>query len=134
VESDKHVNIIWENRTVDGFLKFFEDIDRFVLTYNQPIPYLFTHISENRKDIRAKMMSSRLQLKTYEMAQLYFAPRDLAHFISLLTGATRLKLYGLRQKFKERFEFQRSITSKVASSTFGRTSHPKVQETPSNRC
>ncbi len=134
VESDKHVNIIWENRTVDGFLKFFEDIDRFVLTYNQPIPYLFTHISENLQEIMAEMLyihkPQRYSSKNdvfkastqdiYEMAQLYFAPRDLAHFISLLTGAckkyevtqkgdfyapTRLKLYGLRQKFKERFEF-----------------------------
>jgi hypothetical protein len=38
VESDKHASIIWENKTVDGFLKFLEEIDKFTLTYNQPVP------------------------------------------------------------------------------------------------
>ena len=47
VESDKHTSIVWENRSVDGFLKFLYDIDKFILTYNQPVPHLFTHINEN---------------------------------------------------------------------------------------
>jgi hypothetical protein len=32
LESDKHAEIVWENRTVDGFLRFFEEIDKFTLT------------------------------------------------------------------------------------------------------
>ena len=39
--SDKHANIIWENRSIDGFLKFLDEIDKFTLIYNQPVPYLF---------------------------------------------------------------------------------------------
>jgi hypothetical protein len=54
-----------------------------------------------------------------EMVQIYFAPRDLAHFNTLLANSckkyevmqrgdfyapTRLKLYGLRKKFKERYD------------------------------
>jgi hypothetical protein len=55
-----------------------------------------------------------------DMVQIYFAPRDLAHFNTLLANSckkyevvqrgdfyapTRLKLYGLKKKFKDRFEF-----------------------------
>lgn len=134
IKSDRHADIIWENRSVDGFLKFVEDIDRFTLTYNQPVPYLFTHVSENLQEVLAELMyvhkPHKYRSKTdvfkattadiYEMAQIYFAPRDLAHFVSLLTTSckkyevvqkgdfyapTRLRLYGLRQKFRERFEF-----------------------------
>lgn len=40
LESDKHASIIWENRSIDGFLKFLDEIDKFTLTYNQLIhPY-----------------------------------------------------------------------------------------------
>ena len=132
--SDKHANIIWENRSIDGFLKFLDEIDKFTLTYNQPVPYLFTHINENLQEIIAELlyvnkpqkyttMSDVFKAMTsdiIEMAQIYFAPRDLAHFNTLLSNAcrkyeviqkgdfyapTRLKLYGLKKKFKERYDF-----------------------------
>ena len=134
VESDKHLNIIWSVRTVDGFLKFLEDIDKFVLTYNQQIPYLFTHISEDLQEVLAELLYVHKPQKytskndvfkvttqdLFDIVQIYFAPKDLGHFNILLLGAckkyevfqkgeyfapTRLKLYGLRQKFRERFEF-----------------------------
>ena len=134
LESDKHMNIRWEIRSVDAFLKFFEEIDRFTLSFNQPVPYLFTHISENLQEVIAELLYVNKPQKystkmdtfkattqdIYEMAQIFFAPRDLAHFNMLLTTAckkyeviqkgehyspTKLKLYGLRQKFRERFEF-----------------------------
>ena len=134
MESDKHTQIKWETRTVDSFLKFFEDIDKFVLTYNQPVPHLFTHISDNLQEVISELLYVNKPQKygnrndvfkattqdIYEMVQLYFAPRDLAHFIMLLMTSckryeviqkgdyyapTKLKLYGLRQKFRERFDF-----------------------------
>ena len=88
---------------MDAFLKFFEEIDRFTLTFNQPVPYLFTHISENLQEVIAELLyvhkPQRYNTKMdtfkattqdiYEMAQIFFAPRDLAHFNMLLTTACR---------------------------------------------
>ena len=134
VESDKHTSIIWENRSIDGFLKFLDDIDKFILTYNQPVPHLFTHINENLQEVLSELlyvhkpnkytsMTDIFKATTadiIEMVQIYFAPRDLAHFNTLLTSSckkyevtqrgdfyapTRLKLYGLKKKFKDRFDF-----------------------------
>ena len=134
LESDKHASITWENRSIDGFLKFLDEIDKFTLTYNQPVPYLFTHINENLQEIIAELLYVNKPQKyttmidifkattadIVEMVQIYFAPRDLAHFNTLLSNAckkyevfqkgdfyapTRLKLYGLRKKFKERYDF-----------------------------
>ena len=110
MESDKHTQIKWETRTVDSFLKFFEDIDKFVLTYNQPVPHLFTHISDNLQEVISELLYVNKPQKygnrndvfkattqdIYEMVQLYFAPRDLAHFIMLLM--TSCKRYEVIQK------------------------------------
>lgn len=49
----------------------------------------------------------------YEMVQIHFAPRDLGHFNKLLLTSIKLKLYGLRQRFKERFDFLSAINYKV---------------------
>jgi hypothetical protein len=134
LQSDKHTSIVWETRTVDGFLRFFDEIDKFTLTHNQPVPYLFTHIADNLQEIVAELLyvhkpqkySTKLDvfkattLDILEMAQIYFAPRDLAHFNILLMNScksyevkqrgdyyasTRLSLHGLKKKFMERFEF-----------------------------
>ena len=56
IESDKHTQIKWETRTVDGFLKIFEDIDQFVLSYNQAVPHLFTHISDNLQEVISELL------------------------------------------------------------------------------
>ena len=134
IESDKHTEINWKIKTVDGFLQFIEHIDRFVLTYNQPITYLFTHIAPDLQEVIAELLyvhkpqryNSRNDVykaniqDIYEMVQIHFAPRDLGHFNKLLLTSCKkyevmqrgenyapikLKLYGLRQRFKERFDF-----------------------------
>jgi hypothetical protein len=134
MESDKHIEIIWSNKTVDGFLQFIEDMDRFVLMHNQPVANLYTHIAPDLQEVIAELLyihkphkySSRHDVyqaniqDIYEMVQIHFAPRDLGHFNKLLYSSckkyevaqrgenyspTKLKLYGLRQRFKERFDF-----------------------------
>ena len=98
MESDKHMEIIWSNKTVDGFLQFIEDMDRFVLMHNQPVANLYTHIAPDLQEVIAELLyihkphkySSRHDVyqaniqDIYEMVQIHFAPRDLGHFNKLL--------------------------------------------------
>ena len=73
LESDKHASIIWENRSIDGFLKFLDEIDKFTLTYNQPVPYLFTHITENLQEIIAELLYVNKPQKYTTMIDIFKA-------------------------------------------------------------
>jgi len=101
VESDRHMDITWNVKTVDGFLKFLEEADKFTLSYNQPIPYLFTKISDELQEALIELFSihkpDRFSSKNEvykanvreicEIVQVYFAPRDLGHFTKLLISS-----------------------------------------------
>ncbi len=134
VESDKHRSIVWERKTVDGFLRFMEKIYDFTKSYDQRVPNLYTHISEAIQQSIAGFLYMHLPVRYKTIKDVYrvdvedlsyvalimFAPKDLVTFNEQLylsckyyavkmfrddfEGA-RVKLYVLRQKFKERYDF-----------------------------
>lgn len=134
VASDKHLEIIWSSRTVDGFLNFLEDVNDFQVNNEMQIKYLYGHIHRDIRDYLGNILSElwpnkypdggscykATKMDISEAARLLMAPRDLEHFTKVLTasckryevkqlgiGYTRTKqdLTRLKHKFRERYEF-----------------------------
>jgi hypothetical protein len=47
LESDQHREIIWRDRSVDGFMVFLARIFHFTKLYEQKVPNIYTHIAES---------------------------------------------------------------------------------------
>ena len=62
--------------SIDGFLKFLDEIDKFTLTYNQPVFYLFTHINENLQEIIAELLYVNKPQKYTTMTDIFKATTE----------------------------------------------------------
>ena len=134
VESEKHRQIIWKDETVDGFLEFLQKIYHFMKSYDQKVPNIFTHLSEDIQQLVTGLLFSQKSTRYKDMQDVYsanltdihdvakvlFAPRDMIQFVDCLAEScapyavemkqreyarARTELYSLRQNFEERFEF-----------------------------
>ena len=134
LESDRHRDIVWKEKTVDGFMVFLSRIFHFTRSYDQKVPNIYTHVSEAiQQDLSGLLYmykankfrdlndvyKANLQ-DIYQVTQILFAPSDLLHFTKSLAyscnpyavymkfddfSRARVALYLLRQKFRERYEF-----------------------------
>lgn len=134
IKSEKHFDIRWETKTIDNFLIFMEKVVDFQTTTGEIFPNIFAHISNNiQEQVRnilkiynQKKFTSRYELTKISMqdlieaAEILFAPQQIDHFNQLLFvscsnyqvlqkgtsyESTRTKLYTLKEKFLERYQF-----------------------------
>lgn len=134
LQTDKHLSIKWRDKTIDGFMEFLERIIEFELSYNVKIQALYSHFDPDLQKIISNILRAQHPtiynsvIKVYkasaedlmEAVQIHFAPKGLDHFNKLLSsscekykveqigggyGGTRMKLYNLKTKFSERYEF-----------------------------
>ena len=134
VESEEHRKIVWKEESVDGFLDFLQKIYHFIKSYDQRVPNIFTHLSEDIQQLVTGLLFSQKSTRYKDMQDIYsasisdihdvakvlFAPRDMIQFVECLAEScapyavemkqreyarARTELYSLRQKFEERYEF-----------------------------
>ena len=132
--SDQHLKIIWEDRSIDGFLTFLEDIRDFQFNNDVEIKSIYGHIHRSIRDYIGTILKDLFPTKytdsgrryhatlidIEEAAKVFLVTRDLDHFNKTLYNsckkykveqvgvsylATKQKLYCLRTKFTERYEF-----------------------------
>ena len=51
LQSEKFQDISWREKSVDGYLRFLDEVDRFRLKNNQDVPYLLTLIEEKLREV-----------------------------------------------------------------------------------
>lgn len=134
VQNDGHIEIRWKRFNLDSFLIFVERLVQFENNYQTRITSIYSHIDESIQDmIRAVLQKKKGNLyeditKMYNTSpeeivtavQILLAPQDIAQFNERMLKScekyqveqvgsgyalTLNKLYRLKSKFKERFEF-----------------------------
>jgi hypothetical protein len=51
LQSDKFQEITWKEKTVDGYLRFLDEVDQFRLKNNQDVPYLLPLVEEKLREV-----------------------------------------------------------------------------------
>jgi hypothetical protein len=132
LDTDKQFEISWKIRSINGYLKFLDEVEHFQLKYQKEITYLFpllqraigeellvkfpTRYRRNRDLYKADIDDIT------QVVQSLFCPNDRNHFIRLLKKSceefkveqkdenflpVKSALTGLKEKFLERFNFLR---------------------------
>jgi hypothetical protein len=100
LQSEKFQEIIWKERSVNGYLRFLEDIEKFQLRNNQQVKYLVPLIEDKLREIVMSEVSMNYgeifptRKSIYEMevsyltatVQLMIKPSSKSHFLALPGG------------------------------------------------
>ncbi len=134
VASKDYLNIVWKERSLDGYMSFIEEVLEFQWSQGQKIISIFGRIDKSLKDFISDILREYLPHKysaaedvykapisdIEEAAQILLIPQDLDHFNRVLSASlkkykveqvgigyqqTRANLYRLKTKFKERYNF-----------------------------
>lgn len=155
VSSDIRPEFQWTNSSIDGFLKFLEDVDQFELRYDRKIKYLFPLIDKTlqkkiadhlvlympNKYNSIRKINAVATTDLIEVVACMKCPNNIQHFLKLLKASckpyqveqktkffkkTKSDLFGLRAKFLERYNFLITGCEKMKR----KTAIPKVNFKP----
>jgi hypothetical protein len=127
IESDKHLSIKWKNKTIDRYLKFLEEIEKFQLMNNQKVNFLFPHL-EDDQDLIAQQLAVEFPRKYYSRAAIHqvdvkdltsvcqamYCPNDTQHFLKLLHLSCSSYAVEQRSKFDNKVKWpQREIPEEI---------------------
>lgn len=101
VATEKHLEIGWKTLSLDGFLCFLEEIEKFQYKYEKEVIYLFPLIHESLQELVAQQLmvnygSIYIRKRDVQRApiehitqamQTYFIPNDITHFNAMLKSA-----------------------------------------------
>ena len=133
-ESQEHLKIVWEKRTLDAFVDFVERLLQFQRTYNQTVNHIYGHIGAELREIVAGIFLHEYPRKFKVKADVYdatiedignvarflLAPGDMADFNRIMYNScrqykveqkgfwyrdTKDQLMVLKLKFQERYTF-----------------------------
>ena len=98
MRSQGHLKIQWKENSINGYLKFLDEVDQFQLLNNQDVEYLVPMIEESLRETiindifqyyGAKFNTQQAIYKISAMhlnqvVQLMYVPKSKSHFLSLL--------------------------------------------------
>jgi hypothetical protein len=135
LDTDKQFEISWKIRSINGYLKFLDEVEPFQLKYQKEITYLFPLLDERMQRAIGEELLVKFPTRyrrnrdlykadiddvTQVVQSLLFCPNDRNHFIRLLKKSceefkverkdenflpVKSALTGLKAKFLERFNF-----------------------------